>query len=78
MSLCVLCGLQLSADTALCPQHESVHGRSWAAANRIMCNFLHRGIVPARLSAADRDADSWSYPDRRCDDDRQLVARVFG
>jgi hypothetical protein len=29
----------------------------WAAENRIMCDFIHRGIVPPRLPAAERADD---------------------
>jgi hypothetical protein len=27
----------------------------WAAGNRIMCDFVHRAIVPKRLAVDDRD-----------------------
>jgi hypothetical protein len=57
MSLCVLCGAQLGGDASLCAQHQAVTALDWAAENRIMCDFLHRGIVPQRLSAAERGND---------------------
>lgn len=39
---------------ALCAHHTAVSTDSWADANRIMCDFFHRGIAPLRLRAADR------------------------
>lgn len=45
MSLCVVCGLNLMGDVALCVHHTCVYGRDWAEANRAMCDFLHRGIM---------------------------------
>jgi hypothetical protein len=54
MSLCAMCGMQLSADATLCPHHHSMPPSEWAVENRIMCDFLHRGIVPRRLTAAAR------------------------
>jgi hypothetical protein len=61
MSLCASCGLQLSGDTGLCPHHHCVQGDDWAVTNRLMCDFFHRGIVPPRLGAHDRDDDFWGY-----------------
>ncbi len=61
MSLCASCGLQLSGDAALCPHHHCVYGDNWAAANRIMCDFLHRGKPPRRLDAAERADDLWTH-----------------
>ena len=46
MSLCVLCAQPTLTDGDLCVYHLYPHGDDWAAGNRIMCNFLHRGIVP--------------------------------
>jgi hypothetical protein len=59
MSLCAACGLQLTGDGALCPHHHCVYGDDWAAANRIMCDFFHRGKVPPRLNRSDREDDFW-------------------
>jgi hypothetical protein len=28
-----------------CAHHSSGHGDDWATGNRLMCDFLHRGIV---------------------------------
>jgi hypothetical protein len=59
MSLCAACGLQLTGDSALCPHHHCVYGDDWAAANRIMCDFFHRGKVPPRLARAEREDELW-------------------
>jgi hypothetical protein len=52
MSACPLCGWPTLSPEALCAHHSSSHEREWATGNRIMCDFLHRGIVlptsPAR------------------------------
>jgi hypothetical protein len=61
MSLCASCGLQLSGDAGLCPHHHCVYGDDWAVANRIMCDFFHRGKVPSRLAQSDRDDDFWAH-----------------
>jgi hypothetical protein len=58
MSLCASCGLQLTADTSLCPHHHAAHADGWAEGNRILCDFVHRGIVPRRAPLqAQRHAD---------------------
>jgi hypothetical protein len=55
MSLCNLCGHPTFGTDALCAYHSSSHGDDWATGNRIMCDFLHRGIVPvAPLTRARR------------------------
>jgi hypothetical protein len=61
MSLCASCGLQLTGDAALCPHHHCVYGDDWAVANRIMCDFFHRGKVPPRLAVNERDDDFWAH-----------------
>jgi hypothetical protein len=56
MSVCALCGHPTFGADGLCAYHSSSHGDEWAIGNRIMCDFLHRGIVvpvpraPARRS----------------------------
>lgn len=56
---CPSCGLQLR-DAEICPHHHTVYGDDWATSNRIMCDWLHRGKVPLRLSYAERDTDFWA------------------
>lgn len=59
-SLCTSCGLTLPGDDGLCSHHHQVYGDDWAVGNRIFCNWIHRGVVPERLSPADRaDEDFW-------------------
>jgi len=50
MNLCALCGSPGATAGGLCAYHTSVPegGGDWANGNRIMCDFIHRGIVPAR------------------------------
>jgi hypothetical protein len=54
-----MCGLELSGDVALCPHHHGVYEDDWAVTNRIMCDFLHRGKIPGRLTRQER-ADEFS------------------
>ena len=55
MSLCAQCGLVLVGDGELCAHHACVHGDNWSDSNRVMCAFVHRGIVASRLPAKDRE-----------------------
>ena len=63
VSVCASCGLQLSGESALCPHHHCVFGDDWATANRLMCDFFHRGKIPPRLGPKERDDDFWSHTD---------------
>ena len=55
MSMCASCGIPLSGDLALCPHHHCSEDQDhWAESNRIMCDFLHRGLIPSRLTAEER------------------------
>ena len=47
MSLCVLCAQPTLGPGDLCPYHFAGQADDWAAGNRVMCDFLHRGIVGA-------------------------------
>jgi hypothetical protein len=51
MSLCALCGGPSYGADALCAHHLHPGPDDWATGNRIMCDFVHRGIV-ARTPAA--------------------------
>ena len=52
-TLCASCGLQLR-EAGLCPHHAFVNGDDWAEGNRIVCDFVHRGVVPGRLAEGER------------------------
>lgn len=55
MSRCAVCAVPLTGRRrGLCGFHESAWGRDWAAENRILCDFVHRGVAPPRLSATER------------------------
>jgi hypothetical protein len=54
VSLCVICGYStLDEHTEVCGHHVASFDANWATGNRLMCDFLHRGIVaaPARRDA---------------------------
>ena len=51
MSLCAQCGHPTFRSENLCLYHSASCGDDWARGNRLMCDFLHRGIVsPPRTS----------------------------
>jgi hypothetical protein len=45
MSLCSLCGQPTLEGDGLCVFHFYRDDGDWSRGNRIMCNFLHRGVV---------------------------------
>ena len=54
MSLCIQCGYPTSGADDMCVHHVAAYADDWAMGNRIMCDFLHRGIVsppPGRRAA---------------------------
>jgi hypothetical protein len=54
MSLCVLCAQPALDPDDFCAHHIFGLGDDWATGNRIMCDFLHRGIVsPTPCELAD-------------------------
>jgi hypothetical protein len=62
MSACAQCGSETGTDRALCSfHHDSSVWDDWAKANRIICDWIHRGVVPTRLEAADRDDSFWGH-----------------
>jgi hypothetical protein len=56
MNRCASCGAETSEPMQLCLHHHADDIR-WAATNRIMCNFLHRGATPPRVPVAERASD---------------------
>jgi hypothetical protein len=57
MSPCSICGRQIAAHLGFCQHHSASGTDSWAASNRIMCDFVHRGVAPPRLQPAERLAE---------------------
>ena len=45
MSLCAYCGHPSSGSAGLCTHHALHDEADWAASNRVMCDFVHRGIT---------------------------------
>ena len=50
LSLCVFCGQPLLGSDDVCAYHLHGQGDDWATGNRLMCDFLHRGVVPSSPS----------------------------
>jgi hypothetical protein len=53
--------LEVRDDVALCAHHLFGNEEDWAACNRVMCDFVHRGVTPRRLPREQReevDADA--------------------
>jgi len=64
MALCASCGLQISDLVEMCPHHAYLAGtESWSRENRIMCDFFHRGVIPKRLTEAERAEEVIYAPD---------------
>ena len=57
MNRCDQCGSELAGAFTLCPHHYLHQDVGWATTNRVMCDFLHRGVVALRLSPDDREDD---------------------
>jgi len=63
MTPCPSCGSALTGESAIlgmCVHHKYALGDEWAANNRLMCDLLHRGRVPARLPAGAREELFWA------------------
>lgn len=54
MSLCAACGAVLPGDDDLCAHHV-LERLDQGPSNRVMCDLLHRGVVPRRLTREERD-----------------------
>ena len=49
-ALCSQCGLTLpNSVTQLCSHHSAEKGPDWAAHNKIVCDFIHRGQIRTDL-----------------------------
>jgi len=58
VSLCAQCGQPTFDSGDLCTYHSSGQGENWATGNRIMCDFVHRGIVSSGpLDLVDRSIE---------------------
>jgi hypothetical protein len=57
MNACPWCSIRLSDSSQLCAHHLHASDSDWAWTNRIMCDFLHRAILPARTMLAARHDD---------------------
>ena len=60
--MCAACGVETPDAEGLC-RHDHGYGydEQWAAVNRILCDFLHRKKVPARLTPTERDDECWAH-----------------
>jgi hypothetical protein len=62
MATCSLCHAVLADPNGLCPHHLLVGEPSWADANRMMCDLLHRGIEPPHPPPLPLDDPWWLEP----------------
>jgi hypothetical protein len=53
MSLCVLCAQPMLGPGECCAYHVVGQSDDWAAGNRLICDFVHRGIVAAPHDVGD-------------------------
>jgi hypothetical protein len=62
MNLCAVCGLEIPpGGSELCAGHVADTGNGWAENNRRMCDLLHRGRVPPRVTLAEREDEFWAH-----------------
>lgn len=62
MNLCASCGSELTDGSSLC-RHHSLNGEErWSDGNRLLCDLLHRGKVPARLPDVQREEEVLLLP----------------
>lgn len=55
MASCPFCGNDPNNDQGVCSYHVNVYEDTWAVSNRIICDWLHRGLEPGRLGPNDRE-----------------------
>lgn len=48
---CIQCGSTDSSGVGLCMHHQFMNHDQWASANRIACDFFHRGVEPPRVES---------------------------
>lgn len=65
MSVCSLCGLSVMRSVedgapGICDHHSAYFVDDWATANRIVCDLLHRGVEPKRLTEQERADEFWA------------------
>lgn len=66
MSVCPICGSTPDFGAESCGYHTmTTSEKDWAIGNKVMCDWIHRGIELKRLSKPDRDeiSDQISPPD---------------
>ena len=61
MSLCAVCGFEISVSDALCAHHTTGGRDDWAENNRLMCDLLHRGRLPPQLPLPAREDEFWTH-----------------
>jgi hypothetical protein len=62
MRRCPNCGAEIDAFTLLCRHHHEGVAAGWSLVNRLMCDLVHRHIVPPR--PPDTDAEpAWPTAD---------------
>jgi hypothetical protein len=54
MSLCAQCAAEREEENSLCPHHAHESAGSWAEANRLLCDWIHRGKPLSRLPPSER------------------------
>jgi hypothetical protein len=57
MSMCALCAQPTLGPGEFCSYHTAGQSDDWATGNRLMCDFFHRGLVPATPGDAERSVD---------------------
>jgi len=48
MSLCARCTAE--TESGLCAYHHGEYGEEWATVNRILCDYVHRGMPIPHVS----------------------------
>ena len=55
--MCASCGVQLYRGETLCAHHPDNYPDDWASANRLQCDFFHRGKVAQRKPLTDDERE---------------------